>query len=54
MEKVKVSKKFADDFAVTAKFYECTPDEIAEMKQCARENLDEAIPCFAAMAKEIS
>ena len=54
METVKVSRKFANDFNVTAKFYECTPDEIEEMKQCAREHLDDAITCFSALAMEIA
>ena len=52
--KTRVPPEFVEHFNAVAVYYECTPEEITEMKQCAREHLDEAIPCFAAIAKEIS
>ena len=52
--KTRVPPEFVEHFNAVAAYYECTPEEITEMKNCAREHLDEAIPCFAAIAKEIS
>lgn len=50
---VVVSKQFADDFEAVCTHYALTPDERAEAKQAARRDLDNAIVCFSALAKEI-
>lgn len=44
--------KFVADFLAVSTFYLCTPDEVEEMKQCARENMADATISFAAMAHE--
>lgn len=45
-------KEFVENFNLVAKHYGCTQNEISEMKQCAREHMDDAVACFASLAHE--
>lgn len=51
-DRVTVSRQFAEDFDAVCTRYGLTPKEREEAKQAARRDLESAIVCFAAMAKE--
>ncbi len=50
---MQVPRRFAGDFDLVVAHYECPPDEIALMKECARADLESAMRCFAVIAQEI-
>jgi len=53
-EPKKTSKKFVSDFDLVAAHYRL--EELGELeaaKQAAREDMANAIPCYAALAREI-
>ena len=50
----RVPRQFAADFALVATHYQLRElDEYETAKQAARNDLDNAIVCYAALAKEI-
>lgn len=51
--KIRVSRQFAANFDKVAAYYECTDEEIAEMKRAVRSDLQNAEISFALMADEI-
>lgn len=48
------SAKFVNDFLAVSKHYLCQPDEIEEMKNCARADMENAVICFSALADELN
>lgn len=53
MKKMQVSKEFAENFAMVSGHYACSDEEIAEMKQAARADMEAAETSFGLMAQEI-
>jgi hypothetical protein len=49
---VNVSRQFKADFDLVCAHYECLPDEVELMKQCAERDIDAAIESFGLMARE--
>lgn len=54
MNPVKPTREFVADFEAACLRYGCTEAEKEEMRVCAREKLGDAIPCFAALAREVA
>lgn len=54
VSEVKASSKFVNNFMFVSKHYLCTKEEIEEMKQCARNDMQAAEESFGLMADEIS
>jgi hypothetical protein len=50
---VRVPRGCVEDFFLVVEHYGCSPDEVEEMKGCARGDLEAAQTCFAALATEI-
>lgn len=50
---IKASREFVASFQVVCRHYGCPPEEIEEMKACARKDMAAAVESFAAMAAEI-
>jgi hypothetical protein len=50
---MKVSARFADTFRIVAEHYGASPEEVREMKELAREHLDDAQRSYEAMRTEI-
>ncbi len=50
---MKVSKKFIEDFRKVCNHYDCPPEEIEIMKECARNDYENARICFADIAQRI-
>ena len=50
---MRVSKEFRKDFARVCQHYECSPEEVEEMKASVRRDYEGAKLSFGAMAEEI-
>ena len=53
-KQITATREFADDFQLVAKHFKLSElGEIETAKQCARDDMSNAIVSYAAMAKEI-
>lgn len=50
---MKVSREFQNNFKKVCQHYQCTAEEVEEMKDSVRRNYEAAKESFAAMAEEI-
>jgi hypothetical protein len=50
---MKVPHQFKVDFDLVCAHYECPPDEVEVMKQCAERDIELAIESFGLMAREL-
>lgn len=53
MQKITVPRQFASDFHAVVTYYGLTDSETAEAKEAARADIENAIVCFASVAKAI-
>ena len=52
-KQVNVSQQFAHDFLLVTSAYHCSLSDIADMKQAAREHIEDAKTTFRSLAKRI-
>ncbi len=50
---MQVPTQFVEDFNLVVAHYDCSSDEVEEMKACARADFQAAQRCFEQLAREI-